>query len=139
MSGVMQQAGTGTDTATTAAKWAAAWPNFDLDTQIELAAITLVALGEDAAAARIDRGAALARAEWDTIPRYDPDHDDTIGVVHGHAVYLPGDPEAAGRCDCLDHRHRGVVCKHLYALQIVETVAEQDRHNALLRAVLSAA
>jgi len=80
------------------------------------------------------RGLEIAKAKESQISRIDAV---TYRVLSqsGHGEYVVCHSEDEWRCECLDHRFRGVKCKHIWAVEFSLKMREQVRKNIVIEEV----
>jgi transposase-like protein len=83
---------------------------------------------------RKERGLEIAKAKESQITRLD---HATYGVLSqsGNGEYAVCLSEDEWRCECPDHRFRGVKCKHIWAVEFSLKMREQVRKNVVIEEV----
>ena len=83
---------------------------------------------------RETRGLAIAKARENQINRVD-DATYMVQSQSGNGEYVVCLSEGEWSCKCLDHRFRGVKCKHIWAVEFGLKMKEQVRKNVVIQEV----
>ncbi len=80
---------------------------------------------------RQERGEAIAKAKESQITRID-EYTYKVLSQSGNGEYAVCFSEDEWRCECPDHRFRGVKCKHIWAVEFSLKLREQVRKNIVI-------
>jgi transposase-like protein len=84
--------------------------------------------------ARMERGLEIANGKTSQITRVDQDIYKVLSQS-GNGEYFVYFSEDKWRCECPDHKFRGVKCKHIWAVELSLKIRESVREDAVIKEV----